>query len=169
LHNTTDLIQKYSIMLSKLNSMQNIIVGAVFVFASLTAFAALSVPTYATSNARISAILECVISRDLDGDSVVDLYTAVWGYNSLNTVVVSVTAGGTDNQYVPSPAFRGQPTDFNPGRAYAAFANNFTSGNVVWQLKGPDGNRRTATANPSSKACSASVVAANPYDPALTY
>jgi hypothetical protein len=155
-------------MTSQLSSISKTTTIVAFIAFAALSFIALSIPTHAVG-LKISPVLECVISRDLNGDSVTDIYTAVWGYNNLNAGVVSITAGGVDNKYTPNPTFRGQPTDFNPGRAYALFNNNFTSGNVVWRLKGPDGLARTATANSSSKACSEGTAALHPYDETHTY
>jgi hypothetical protein len=150
------------------NTITKNTIAIAFTAFSVLSFAAFSVPVQATG-LRVSPSLECVISRDLDGDTVIDMYTAVWGYNNLNSTTVTIAAGAGDNNYSPNPVFRGQPSDFLAGRAYGVFNNNFTSGNVVWRLKGPDGIARTATAATTSKACSVNVTAANPYDPANTY
>jgi hypothetical protein len=71
-------------------------------------------------------------------------WTALWGWNSLNTLPVIIPIG-PDNGFVPAPAARGQPALFLPGRQYGQFTTIITA-TLVWSLRGPDGARRTATA-----------------------
>lgn len=128
---------------------------------SLSIFAA-SFVTFSASAANLAVrpSLECVINRDGT------IYTAVFGYNNLNTENVIIPVGN-DNKFTPSPIDRGQTTDFLPGRQYGVFGVNFqpSSSNLVWRLKGPDNIARTSTASANSSACSQSVVDRFPYNP----
>jgi glycosidase len=99
------------------------------------------------TNAAVSPVLECVVTNG-NGS-----YTARFGYNNRNTVNTTVPAGA-NNKFTPSPVDRGQTTLFEPGRKVNTFQVTWSGGNLVWSLKGPDGRNRTATASPSSKACS---------------
>lgn len=135
-----------------LSSLRALAAGTLLV-ASLVVVA--PVVANASTTARISPSVECKITRP-EGD-----FTAVFGYNSLNSANILIPVG-VDNYFNPSPADRGQTTDFLPGRQYGTFGVDFASGNQVWLLKGPDGVRRSATASTSTRECSASVAARFP-------
>ncbi len=152
----------------KLNSVQASFLAFSVLAVSVFSFVAFSLPAQA-AGLKVSPVLECVISRDLDSDGVTDLYTGVFGYFNRNAEVVSVAAGSNDNKFNPTPALRSQPTDFQPGRVVGAFAVNFVSGNQVWTLKSLGNSAGTATVNPTSKPCTAGQEALHPYNPAFTF
>ncbi|KAB2846970.1 MAG: choice-of-anchor A family protein [Melioribacteraceae bacterium] len=96
---------------------------------------------------KISPILECVINN---GDGT---YTAHFGYNNPNSVVVNIPIG-TDNKFTPGAQNQGQPTSFNPGRTDYFPDSEFTvtfdeNTTLVWTLNG-----KTATASKNSAPCS---------------
>ncbi len=111
---------------------------------------------------KISPILECVVDND-DGT-----YTAHFGYENKNEMEVVIPVGN-DNKITGGGLVgmdQGQTTSFlysvpnhpdgRPGRTPfddSAFQVDFDGSNLVWSLKGPDGNNRTATASSGSKAC----------------
>jgi hypothetical protein len=88
----------------------------------------------------VRPVLECVAETP-------DGYVAHFGYLNEHADVVTVPVG-PDNKFSPSPADRGQPTAFQPGRVVEAFVVGFDGGTLVWTLDG-----RTATASPNSRAC----------------
>lgn len=90
------------------------------------------------SNASVSPVLEKVTNN---GNGT---WTALWGWYSRNTVPVTIPIG-VNNRFSPAPQARGQPVVFLPGRHYGQFSTATTS-TLVWVLKGPDGQGRTATA-----------------------
>ena len=92
------------------------------------------------TTAGISPVLERITAN---GDGT---WTALWGWNSQNTVPITVPIGPA-NQFSPAPAARGQPALFLPGRHYGRFTTILTA-TLVWVLKGSDGRTRTATAGP---------------------
>lgn len=89
---------------------------------------------------QVSPVLECVTNNG-NGS-----YTAYFGYENRNPVAVTIPRGN-DNRFHPEPKDRGQPTVFGPGRQRFVFKVDFNGKNLVWQLKGPDGKGRTATAS----------------------
>ncbi len=89
---------------------------------------------------QVSPVLECVQKVSYGN------YIAYWGYENKNPVAVSIPVGG-DNRFHPTPQGRGQPSVFAAGRQRFVFATPFDGKNLVWQLKGPDGKGRTATAS----------------------
>ncbi len=92
----------------------------------------------------VKPILECV--EDLGGGN----YKAHFGYLNENSQEVTINIG-SDNKFTPTPEDRGQPITFNVGRTNyypdSAFTIDFDGSNLVWTLKGPDGNTRTSTAS----------------------
>lgn len=89
------------------------------------------------------------------GDYYYDTYIAYFGYKNENGQLLNVPVG-SNNYFSPTPQGQGQPDDFEPGRQEFVFAVNFKSGsNLVWKLKGPDGQYRTVTANKYSQPCAA--------------
>ncbi|MGE0454287.1 MAG: LamG-like jellyroll fold domain-containing protein [Vicinamibacteria bacterium] len=97
-------------------------------------------------------VLECVV-RNAD-----DSYTAHFGYRNRTASAFSAPVGPA-NFFSPGPAGRSQPTSFAPGRSpyhpQAAFTVPFTSGTLVWSLRGPDGRTRTVKARTTSPRCGA--------------
>lgn len=89
--------------------------------------------------APVRPVLE-VVHANGDGS-----YTAEFGYRNDNPFAVTIPVG-SDNRFSPSPADRGQDTVFAPGRQVRTFAVDFSGGNLVWVLRGPDGRTRSATA-----------------------
>ncbi|MEM9831696.1 MAG: T9SS type A sorting domain-containing protein [Bacteroidota bacterium] len=78
-------------------------------------------------------------------DEGTDSYRAIFGYLSENSSPVFIPIG-ENNKFVPGDDV-GQPEEFIPGRQAAVFEVALHPGETaVWNLKGPDGNRRTATA-----------------------
>ena len=100
----------------------------------------------AVSNAAVRPVLECV-RADANGQ-----YTAFFGYKNDNTAAVTI-AVGPNNRFAPNPQARGQTTQFASGRQVSVFGVAFDGTNLVWSLKGPDGQNRTATAASGSKRC----------------
>lgn len=66
-------------------------------------------------------------------------YTAWWGYFNKNAGPVTRPIG-QHNKFLPSPADRGQPHQFQPGNHDSVFSTDFTSPTLTWVLDG-----RTAT------------------------
>ncbi len=90
---------------------------------------------------KVSPVLECV-DHNNDGT-----YTAHFGYYNANDVEVDIPVGD-DNKFTGiGSQDGGQPATFLAGRVYDAFTVDFDGSNIVWSLKGPDGNTRTATAS----------------------
>lgn len=94
----------------------------------------------------VRPVLECVV--DNGGGN----YTAWFGYKNENAVAVNIPVGN-NNKFHPTPQDRGQPTAFQPGRKQKVFSVPFNGANLVWSLKGPDGQNRTSTASSGSRRC----------------
>lgn len=105
-----------------------------------------SAQAQATVNGRLTPLLECV-SKQGNGT-----FIAYFGYNNRNAVVITLPLGGK-NKFTPDPLDRGQPTTFQPGRIVNAFTVTWNGSDLTWALKGPDGEKRTTTANAHSRAC----------------
>lgn len=77
-------------------------------------------------------------------------FTAHWGWKNDNPYEVTVPVGD-ENKFTgePSGGTTEPVTEFVYGRVYNAFETTFDGSNLVWSLKGPDGNTRTATASAS--------------------
>ncbi|MGB3607447.1 T9SS type A sorting domain-containing protein, partial [Psychroserpens sp.] len=103
-------------------------------------------PIVGAPTARISPILECV-RQDANGG-----FIAVFGYDNDNDVTVSIPVGA-DNKLTPNDNNDLLVTEFLSGRQVAVFEVPFDGGNLVWSLRGPDGNNRTATASENSQLC----------------
>lgn len=88
---------------------------------------------------RVSPVLEYVIEAG-PGQ-----YDAWFGYLSNNAGPVSIPVG--QNNRFTGAQDRGQPSVFQPGRHVGVFVVRFDGNNLVWTLKGPDGNTRTSTAS----------------------
>ena len=91
--------------------------------------------------AAVSPVLECVVAQP-DGTLI-----AWFGYRNPNAIPVTL-AVGTTNRFTPTPANRGQPTVFQPGRQVRVFSVAFPGTNLVWTLTG-----RTSTASQNSTRC----------------
>ncbi len=83
---------------------------------------------------RIIPIQEGAAVRNPDGSC-----TATWGYQNPNsfTVIIPVNGdlGSPLNRFFPSPADRGQPSTFLPGRQKGAFTTTWSSGRrLIWVL-----------------------------------
>lgn len=100
----------------------------------------------AITNAAVRPVLECV-RVETNGQ-----YTAFFGYKNDNTAALTI-AVGPNNRFSPNPQGRGQTTQFASGRQVSVFGVAFDGTNLVWSLKGPDGQNRTATAASGSKRC----------------
>ena len=92
---------------------------------------------------RVEPTLSCVWTSNTG-------LTAVFGFNNSSTSTV-VAPLGSLNGFSPSPADRGQPTTFPPGRVTSAFTVAWNSGSLTWSLLG-----RTRTATASSVPCASS-------------
>jgi hypothetical protein len=102
--------------------------------------------TTASPTRAVRPVLECVTKKP-NGT-----YTAYFGYQNDNTVPITIPVGA-NNKFTPNPQNRGQPTVFQPGRVRNAFSVVFDGNNLVWYLKGPDGQGRTSTASRNSARC----------------
>lgn len=122
--------------------VRNVILFPLF----LTPLVASVLPASVLAQAALRPVLECV---DDNGDGT---YTAHFGYKNDDIVNVVVPAG-SDNRFTPAPQDRGQSTDFLPGRQVRVFSIDFDGNNLVWTLRGPNGQTRTATAssNPAQR------------------
>lgn len=147
------------------------LISSLVILTSVLAFSTISTNA---AGYKLSAVLECVISRDLNDDGATDVYTAVWGYKNYDPVAGNIqTIPVGPNNYFNSGANLYNPgttpavtefVSYEPGRAVNAFSTNFNSGNLVWTVKGGDGFGRTATASTTSKACSVNTAAMFPFD-----
>jgi hypothetical protein len=103
------------------------------------------------SGAAVRPILECVRQNGRDS------FTAFFGYHNEGRSAVTIPARGR-NAFAPGGDKRGQPEVFAPGRSprypNAAFSVDFDGPLLVWTLRGPDGQTRSASASPSSPRCS---------------
>ena len=77
--------------------------------------------------AAVSPVLECVAAQP-DGT-----FVAWFGYRNPNASPVTL-AVGTTNRFTPTPANRGQPTVFQPGRQVRVFTVAFPGTNLVGHL-----------------------------------
>ena len=76
-------------------------------------------------------------------DSGEHAWEAHWGWLSENEADVEALVCKFSGTVIGADNF---PTTFAPGRQRDMFSTIFTSANLVWTLKGPDGSQRTATA-----------------------
>ncbi len=93
-------------------------------------------------NKAVMPLLNCVYNRG--GGN----FTAYFGYQNDNTAPVSIPIG-KNNQFHPSPADRGQPALFMPGRHEYVFKVDFKGSQRQWTIRAPDGRTYTATASDS--------------------
>jgi hypothetical protein len=129
--------------------VDNVSKGAIktYTFTNVTANHTISATFKATTpTAAVRPMLECVRNN---GNGT---YTAYFGYLNENPVAVTITVG-SNNKFTPNPQNRGQTTVFQPGRIENAFSVVFDGNNLVWYLKGPDGQGRTSTASHNSSHC----------------
>jgi hypothetical protein len=128
---------------------------------SLSTTLASPADTTAVSGA-VRPVLECVTPHS-NGS-----YTAYFGYRNENAVPVTIPVG-SNNKFTPAPADRDQTTVFQPGRIVGAFSVRSADTNLVWMVKGPDGNTRTATASRTSKLCAEPTATVEPtQEPTVT-
>ena len=115
----------------------------------------------------VKPILECVdhVSNDEDNhyggksrvtdrrhdDNTNGGYIAYFGYQNDNDQLVKIPVG-TNNKFSTTTNVY-QPAQFEPGRQKFVFAVKFSGSNLVWSLKGPDGQIRTVTASKYSTPC----------------
>jgi hypothetical protein len=81
------------------------------------------------TNGGIRPLLERVIA--LGNGS----YRAIFGYFNPSAQIVSLPLGA-QNQFVPNPALRGQPTQFYPGLHRNVFSVTFSGRPIAWSLGG---------------------------------
>lgn len=97
---------------------------------------------------KITPVLECV-DHNNDGT-----YTAHFGYYNANDVEVEILVGDNNKFTGLDSQDGGQVETFLAGRVYDAFTVDFDGSNIVWNLQGPDGQTRTATASDNpAQAC----------------
>ena len=87
----------------------------------------------------VQPVAECI-------DLAVDGFRATLGYNNPNEFEIKVAVGG-QNGFVPTPADRGQPNSFFPGRNRGVFTASFKT-ELAWTLSG-----QTATVNAATPVC----------------
>jgi hypothetical protein len=106
----------------------------------------------------VHPILECV---EEEGPG---RFRAHFGYRNENAVAVTIPVG-SENGCSSGPG-RGQPAIFQPGQTphypHAAFSVPFDGNELVWRLRGPDGESRSARASRTSPRCAASVTPPEP-------
>ncbi|HYK72586.1 MAG TPA: hypothetical protein VEV44_05570 [Pseudoneobacillus sp.] len=76
-------------------------------------------------------------------------YTVYWGYDNQNDVIVNAIESKFTSAYVfnnATPMIKG----FAEGKVEEAFKTVFAGPSIVWELTGPDGLKRTATAYASN-------------------
>lgn len=109
-------------------------------------------------NQPVQPIFECVYQ---DGNRTY----ARFGYDNNNAETVTLSAGGNQNRFTPSPQYRDQPTIFESGRHYGVVDIRFSSDIITWELVGPDGMRRFAEATLDGALCETG--ATNPTQPII--
>ncbi len=90
---------------------------------------------------NVSPVLECV--EEGEGG----VHVAHFGYVNPYNVAVPIPIG-SNNEFHPPPADRGQPTEFKPGRHRDVFAVGFDGSNLVWEL-----DDRTSAASSDFERC----------------
>lgn len=103
---------------------------------SLTLQAGVQVQHRAAGIGNVTPVAECKISQS-NGT-----FEAVFGYNASSLIGNVNVPLGPNNTFTPSPATRGQPTTFLPGRQHAQFMVPFNGLALTWTL---DGTRTTAS------------------------
>lgn len=128
------------------------------------ALATVNANNQVTPSLAIRPVLEC-ITEEIDDDSRTSStssgdshFTAYFSYKNENAQLVSIPVG-SNNGFNPLPKDRGQPTHFEAGRQRFVFAVPFSGSNLIWTLKGPDGQSRTAIASRYSPRCAQPVPA----------
>jgi len=119
-----------------------------------------------TPTLAVKPILECIVSVSGDDDDhhyggksrVSDKkhgddnsYIAYFGYQNDNDQLVKIPVGS--NNKFNTATNLSQPAQFEPGRQKFAFSVKFSGSSLVWSVKGPDGQTRTATASKYSTPC----------------
>jgi hypothetical protein len=97
-------------------------------FALATLFFAIVFAPHAArgqSGQRVGIFLECVTPNPaLGGESI-----AFFGYNNPTSSTVNIAAGTIQNQFIPLPANRFQPSSFAPGVHHFSFLGAVSDGN----------------------------------------
>jgi Subtilase family len=128
------------------------------------ALAVVNANNQATPSLAIRPMLECVIeviddaSRTSSTGDDDKHFVAYFSYKNENAQLVTIPVG-SNNGFSPLPKDRGQPTQFEPGRQRFVFAVPFNGSNLIWTLKGADGQSRTAIASRYSPRCAEPVPA----------
>jgi hypothetical protein len=120
-----------------------------------TAAALMPASALASPQNHLTPIVDCV---DVASDGSI---TAHFGYDNSWTNQVNVPAGknppGQQNWFLPSPADRGQPSQFSPGTASDVFTVTFTptasSPTLEWRLGDAADVYNSAVASASSARC----------------
>jgi hypothetical protein len=96
----------------------------------IAAFALAPAEARADEGDNVTPVFECA-QVNADGSS-----TAFFGYLSPSREPQQVELG-SDNRFSPSPADRGQPSTFSPGRHVSVFSVRVpVNGSVTWHLDG---------------------------------
>jgi len=104
---------------------------------------------------HLTPILNCI---DVNGDGSI---TAHFGYSNSWTNQVNVpagkTSGGGQNWFLPAPADRGQPSQFDPGTFSDVFTVTFTptgaNPTLEWRLSDVNSGYGSAVADAGSSRC----------------
>jgi hypothetical protein len=109
------------------------------------------------ARAGLVPVLECVEQRTGETGP---FWLAHFGYRNggQNTSIPA----GSDNQFQPAPAQRGQPTQFQKGDRSRVFSIRFDGKNLSWRLRG-----QTVSASSGSKGCPSDGSSAQGRDPGL--
>lgn len=79
------------------------------------------------------------------------VYTAHWGWKNENDFPITVPLLHSKFTGNPISGQTSPPNVFEPGRIYDSFTTDFDRSNLVWTLRGPNGETRTATASKDGK------------------
>jgi RHS repeat-associated protein len=93
----------------------------------------------------LSPLLECVVNRG-------GQYVAWFGYENDGSSRIRIPAGA-DNDLSVSSQGQLQAQDFLPGRQRFVFSAPFNNQELIWTLRGPDGDARTVRASKTSPLC----------------
>lgn len=92
---------------------------------------------------RVTPILQCVADRGVTPSG---RYEALWSYNNPGSLALAIPVlPSIENTFTTSPARRGQPEIFMPGRHNNVFATTFNTGTQTWMLNGVGATARTNT------------------------
>ncbi len=107
----------------------------------------ISAPPLSTTGGvnALSPVVECVVNNG-------GQYVAWFGYQNDGSTSISVPAG-SDNEVSSTSLGQTPPIHFLPGRQRFIFSVPFTNQDLVWTLKGPDGDARTVRASKGAPLC----------------